>query len=112
MNGSVESREKAVYQCVVRCECICLRRSDEAARWANKGAAQYLRGNSPSLNKHRVSAGFRSVICLFSRYPSLKPRLEASLLKIHICDGTLMKERAPPTSRAPFQREKEPLRLD
>lgn len=25
---------------------------DNGAGWANKGAAQYLRGNSPSLNKH------------------------------------------------------------
>lgn len=91
MNGSVESGEKAVYQCVVLCYvvcvCVCLRRSDEAARWANKGAAQYLRGNSPSLNKHWVSAGSRSIICLLSRYPSLTPGLEASPLKFTFATG-------------------------
>lgn len=41
---------------------------DNGAGWANKGAAQYMRGNSPSLNKHWVFAGSMSFICLCFSY--------------------------------------------
>lgn len=41
---------------------------DNGARWANKGVAQYLRGNSPSLNKHQLSARSVSIIWLCFSY--------------------------------------------
>lgn len=46
----------------------CLCGLDNGAGWANKGAALYLRGYSPSLNKHQVSACYVFIICLCYSY--------------------------------------------
>lgn len=60
---------------------------DNGAGWANRGAAHYLRGNSPSLNKHWLSAcsclifAFICHICLKS-FPLHRQKSENIVLKI------------------------------
>lgn len=54
--GQLGENKKAI-------SCFCGR--NNGAGWVNKGASHYPRSNSPSLNKHWVSACFMSIICLF-----------------------------------------------
>lgn len=53
-NTNITQREGTTAGWKKAFSCLC--GLDNGAGWANKGAALYLRGYSPSLNKHQVSA--------------------------------------------------------
>ncbi len=62
--GLTSTHKRTTGEMAMSCFCG----SENGAGWANKGAAQSMRGNSPSLNKHWVSAGSMSIICLCFSY--------------------------------------------
>lgn len=61
-NTNITQREGTTAGWKKAFSCFC--GSDNGAGWANKGAALYLRGYSPSLNKHQVSACSMFITCL------------------------------------------------